>query len=726
MGLVAWASLAAGPDPKVKEREREALRRALSSVIETSTLKGARVTVQVRSIDDGAVVFGRDGDELLNPASNVKLFTAATALTALGPDFRFETDFLTDSDFKEGKAKVLYVRGRGDPTITTERLYGMVGDLVHAGLKEVTDGIVLDDSYFDGERTAPGFDQETGDKAYLAPTGALSLNWNSVGVFLRPGEAVGAAAVAEIEPPSDFFVVESELTTGTKTQRRYTVTSGVDKDKVRQRIEVKGVVPFEKGVWSQWKKVDQPALYFGFTLKQMLQQRGIKVKGRIRGGQVPYNAKILTAATSDTLDIVLKRLNKHSSNFVAEQLIKTVGAEVKGVPGSHVKGIEAVEDFLERDVGVPRGTFVMKNGSGLNDSNRFSAAQTNQLLMHMVNRFPIAPEYLSALAIAAKDGTLKYRFEGSEAVGRLRAKTGTLENVSALSGYVQAVGGERFVFSVMVNDFPGRASSVVQHIDALGAAVAAVGSSQGPSAAVASMMKPPSVVSSPAELETRLKTYVSMGQKTDKRNASFLRTAWRSEKDPAVRAVIADALLHSDPREPAHVRIFLDSASASDDVFGRLRDAARKTQLDVPVLSNLVELAASGSVEAVARLFEFVRFSSSDALSMAFLSEQLTVVAHDAPAEMLAALRTSSEADRAAALEALVSGLVKQSQADAPLWSALKDAQGSVDPAVAAFAKGLEVTLSQRIAEARAPKAEQATETPPAPSSGEAVQTPGG
>lgn len=705
-------SVAAQPAAQVKEKDREALRRALTSVIETSTLKGARVTVQVRSLDDGSVVFSRDGDELLNPASNVKLFTAATALTALGPDFRFETDFLTDHDFKEGKAKVLFVRGRGDPTITTERLYGIVADIVHAGLKEITDGIVLDESYFDGERTAPGFDQESGDKAYLAPTGALSLNWNSVGVYLRPGESVGAPAVAEVEPPSDFFVVESEVTTGTRTQRRYTVNSGIDKDKIRQKLEVKGVVPLEKGVWSQWKKVDQPALYFGFTLKQLLQQRGVKVKGRIRTGTVPGNAKMLTAAASDTLDIVLKRLNKNSSNFVAEQLIKTIGAEVKGVPGSHVKGVEAVEDFLERDVRIPRGTYVMKNGSGLNDSNRFSASQTTQLLTHMVQRFPIAPEYLSALAIAAKDGTLKYRFEGSEAVGRLRAKTGTLENVSALSGYVQSVGGERFVFSVMVNDFPGRASSVVQHIDALGAAVASLGSSEGPASAVASMMRPPSVVSSQAELESRLKTYVSMGQKGDKRNAPFLRTAWRSEKDPAVRAVIADALILSDPKEPANVRIFLDSAVASDEVFGRLRDSAKKAQLDVPVLPSLVELAASGHLEAVSRLFEFVRFNASDELNAAFLAEQLAVVAHDAPMELLSALRTAAEADRAAALDSLVTGLVKQSQADAPLWAAIKTSQGSVDPTVSSFAKSLEVMLSQRIAEAKAPKPVEPIVTP--------------
>jgi len=705
--VVCAAAAWGAPDPKLKEKEREALRRALTSVIETSTLKGARVTVQVRSLDDDSLVFSRDGDELLNPASNVKLFTAATALATLGPDFRFETDFLTDREFKDGKARVLYVRGRGDPTVNTERLYGMVSDLVHAGLKEVTD-IVLDDTYFDAERTAPGFDQETGDKAYLAPTGALSLNWNSVGVFLRPGEHIGAAAVTEVEPPSDFFVIESEVTTGAKTQRRYTVSSSVDKDKVRQKIEVKGVVPVDKGVWSQWKKVDQPALYFGFTLKQLLTQRGVKVKGRVRAGAVPPGSKLLTAAASDTLDIVLKRLNKNSSNFVAEQLIKTIGAEVKGVPGSHGKGIEAVEDFLERDVGIPRGTYVMKNGSGLNDANRFSAAQTTTLLSHMARRFPIAPEYLSALAIAAKDGTLRYRFEGSEAVGRLRAKTGTLENVSALSGYVQAVGGERFVFSVMVNDFPGRASSVVQHIDALGAAVAALGSSQGPASAVASMMRPASVVSSQAELETRLKTYVAMGQRADKRNASFLRIAWRSEKDPAVRAVIADALILSDPKEPAHARIFLDSAVASDEVFGRLQKAAKQAGLDVPVLSSLVELAAAGQLEAISRVFEFVRYTASDELGSAFLAEQLAVVAHDAPVELLSALQVTGEADRAAALDALVVGLVKQSQADAPLWAALKASQGSVDPSVATFSKSLEVLLSQRIAEARAPRAEVA------------------
>lgn len=697
VSVVASVTFAAAP----KSQDREALRRTMEAVIEKTNLKTSRITVQVRSLDDGSVVFSKDPDELLNPASNVKLFTAAAALAKLGPEYRYETDFLVDQDFKEGKAKVLYIRGRGDPSITTERLYGIIGDLVHNGLKEVQD-IVVDDSYFDGERNPPGFDQEYGDKAYLAPTGALSLNWNTVGVFLRPAEEAGGKAVVEVEPPSDYFVIEQEVTTGNKTQRRFTVTSAVDKDRVRQKIEAKGVVPVDKGTWSVWKKIDQPALYFGFTVKELLKQRGVKVKGRLRAGTVPWNQKLFFQAQSDTLDIILKKLNKHSSNFVAEQLIKTLGAEGRGAPGSHPKGIEVVEEFLEREVGVSRGSYVMKNGSGLNDANRFSAAQTNKLLAYMMDKFQFMPEYISSVGIAGKDGTLKFRFEGSDAVGKLRAKTGTLETVSALSGYVQSVGGERFVFSIMVNDFPGRAGTVVPNIDALGTAIAASGSSAGPSAAVAALT-PPMVVGPFEELKARLQTYVGLAQKGERRNVALLRTAWRSEKDPAVRAIIADALYQSDPREGANVRTLLDSALASEDVYGRIKKASLEAGFNLPVLPSLVELASSGNVDAAARLFDFVKVDASDEKMSAWLSEQLAVVATDAPQELLLALKSTTEADREVVLDALVRGMLKAGQPDAPLWRTLQITQGAADPALASFAKALEVTLSLKVAQARAP-----------------------
>ncbi|MFO0594085.1 MAG: D-alanyl-D-alanine carboxypeptidase/D-alanyl-D-alanine-endopeptidase [Myxococcaceae bacterium] len=706
--LFMGPALAAGPKPQ----DREALRRTMEQVIATTNLKTSRVTIQVRSLDDGTVVFSKDPDELLNPASNVKLFTAATALWKLGPEYRYETDFLVEQDWKEGKAKTLYIRGRGDPSITTERLYGIVGDLIHNGLKEVGD-IVVDDTFFDTERQPPGFDQEYGDKAYLAPTGALSLNWNTVGVYLRPSEDLGGKAVVEVEPPSDFFVIEQDVTTGNKTQRRFTVNSSVDKDRVRQKIEAKGVVPIDKGTWSVWKKIDQPALYFGFTVKALLQQRGVKVKGRLRADRVPFNQKLLFQSQSDTLDIILKKLNKHSSNFVAEQLIKTLGAEGRGAPGTHPKGIEVVEEFLEREVGVTRGSYVMKNGSGLNDTNRFSAAQTNKLLAYMMDHFQYMPEYIGSVGIAGKDGTLKFRFEGSDAVGKLRAKTGTLETVSALSGYVQSVGGERFVFSIMVNDFPGRAGTVVPNIDALGTAIAASGSTGGPSAAVAALT-PPMVIGPFEELKARLQTYVGLAQKGERRNVALLRTAWRSEKDPAVRAIIADALYQSDPREGANVRTLLDSALATDDVYGRIKKASLEAGFNLPVLPSLVELAASGNVDAASRLFDFVKVDAADEKSSAWLSEQLTVVANDAPQELILALKSASAPDREVVVDSLVRGMVKAGQPEAPLWNVLRQTQGAADPNLAAFAKGLEVQLSQKIAEARAPVATPVVVTPPA------------
>jgi serine-type D-Ala-D-Ala carboxypeptidase/endopeptidase (penicillin-binding protein 4) len=697
IGTVFLCSTAFAAPSQEKIGEREALKKTLTQVIDTSALKNARVSVQVKSLEDGAIVYARDADELLNPASNVKLYTAATALSVLGSEYRYETEFSTDEPVKEGKAKILFVHGKGDPTITTERLYGMVAELFHAGLREVND-IVLDDTWFDAERMAPGFDQEYGDKAYLAPTGALSLNWNTVGVYLRPGDNMGDKAAVEVEPPSDFFVIDSKVMTGNANQRHYTVTSGLDKDKVRQKIEATGFVPLEKGNWAVWKKVSQPTLYFGFTLREMMRMRGIKVKGRLRVGNAPTKmSKLIHVAQSETLDLILKKLNKNSSNFVAEQLIKTLGAEKGGVPGTHANGILAVEEFLKTKVGLARGTYVMRNGSGLNDSNRFSAAQTNRLLEYMMKNFPVMPEYLSSLGIAGKDGTLKFRFDGSDAVGRLRGKTGTLENVSALSGYVESMGGERFVFSIMVNDFPGRASSVVQYIDVLGAAVASLGSAAGPGQAVAALTTVPSILSPMDALQAQMKTYMDWAQKSDKRNVSFLRIAFRSEKDPAVRALIADALYQSDPRELSHARTLIESAAPGDEVYLRLRQAAGNLGLQTPVVSSLAELAAAGNIDAASRLIEFSRASLADEKASALLAEQLAIVSTDASTEWVTALKGATVENRNSALELLVRGLPKQGFTEGVLMKKLKEIQTTGDVGSSDFAKLIEADLTTRM-----------------------------
>jgi D-alanyl-D-alanine carboxypeptidase/D-alanyl-D-alanine-endopeptidase (penicillin-binding protein 4) len=144
--------------PSSRAEAREALRRSLERIVATSALASARAGVLVRSLDTGEVLFALDPDALLNPASNVKLFTSAAALSRLGPDFRFETEFLIAPGPAARGAPALHVRGKGDPTLVHERLWAIAGELAHAGLSRVGD-LVLDETWFDGEREGPGYDQ---------------------------------------------------------------------------------------------------------------------------------------------------------------------------------------------------------------------------------------------------------------------------------------------------------------------------------------------------------------------------------------------------------------------------------------------------------------------------------------------------------------------------------------------------------------------------------------
>jgi D-alanyl-D-alanine carboxypeptidase/D-alanyl-D-alanine-endopeptidase (penicillin-binding protein 4) len=295
-------------------------------------------------------------------------------------------------------------------------------------------------------------------------------------------------------------------------------------------------------------------------------------------------------------------------------------------------------------------------------------------------------------------------------VGRLRAKTGTLENVSALSGYVQATGGELFVFAMMVNDYPGRSGPVVQGLDALGAAVAATGSSLGPGRAVAAFSDSPRPGGELAAVASRIKTYLELGKQRDQRNISFLRTAWRSERDPAVRAVLADSLYQSNPSDYLGARTLLDSYAASSDVYGRLRAVARELSVDVPGVGSMVELAAGGNAEALSRVVELAGAARGDGPAEAELSVGLGEVARTAPEELVVALREAAPGERDVAVTLLARGLVQVGDADHPFWKSLRKQLGASDPALVTFVRGLDATLSQKVAEHKAPRSPDAVE----------------
>ncbi|MFP2931016.1 D-alanyl-D-alanine carboxypeptidase/D-alanyl-D-alanine-endopeptidase, partial [Pyxidicoccus sp. 3LG] len=241
-------------------------------------------------------------------------------------------------------------------------------------------------------------------------------------------------------------------------------------------------------------------------------------------------------------------------------------------------------------------------------------------------------------------------------------------------------------------------------LDALGAAVAATGSSLGPSNAVAALAdstRPPGAIN---DVAARIKTYLDLGKQRDQRNIGFLRTAWRSERDPAVRAVLAESLYQSNPHDYLGARTLLDSYAATGEVYGRLREVARVLSVDVPGVSSMVELAAGGNAEALARVLELAGAAGTDPLSQKEMSEALGEVARTAPEELVVALRAANAGDRDASTTLLARALVQAGQADHPFWKSLRRTLGASDPQLAAFAKGLDSTLSQKVAEAKAPK----------------------
>jgi D-alanyl-D-alanine carboxypeptidase/D-alanyl-D-alanine-endopeptidase (penicillin-binding protein 4) len=675
---------------------REQLRQQLETIVHRNPMQKARVGIDVRSVETGEVLYQHDPDEPLNPASNVKLITAATAFAKLGPEFRFATDFDCEGPVTKGECKTLYIRGRGDPTLYSERIFGIAGELLHRGLHRVGD-IVVDDTYFDGEREGAGWEQEHGtDKPYTAPIGAVSVNHNTVAIYVSPGDSEKSKARIELEPNSDYFIVDNRVRTASRHGRQRLIPRSTAA-KNRQKILVVGRLPLGRETSVFYKKVDDPPIYAGETFKTIFKARGIAVHGKVRTGTRPDDAVQIYVSRSDELANIVREMDKISSNFVAEQLIKTVGAETRGPPGTWPKGLAAADEFLA-SIGIPHGTYIMKNGSGLNDTNRFSATQMAQLLTAVATRTTFYPEFASSLGIAGRDGTVRSRMEGTPAEGRLRAKTGTLESVTALSGYVRLQDSETLVYSIITNDIsPRHHAPYLAAMDALGAAIASGGfPDQKPDTGVIPGID---VSDSQASMQGRIATYSNLGKQADPTNLPFLHNALRQEHDPVMRAIVADAIFRSDKENGASV--LLDAVPADAATFARLRTIAQQLSVPTPTLSSLIDLAADGNADALDKLVALTRDVKGDAAVDAMLADGFQEIARTAPDELFFALHRAPADAVVDATTLLADGIASSEEKAAhPFFERLKEMN---DGEVAAPAAALAEKLRGLMAQAKAP-----------------------
>ena len=432
------------------------LKSALDELLAAPPFTKAKVGVLVAESDSGKPLYARNEKAAFNAASNVKIVTSASALALLGPDYRWKTTLSMTANGRSGSeiSGDLYLRGFGDPTLNTEDLATLAGDLWAQGVRRVKGAIIADESFFDGAHVGPAYDQKNDSSVSRAPSAGLSLNGNLIAVTIVPGSKSGAAAKVLVEPPSAGFVVQGRVITTTSGPAPATVETG-ESEGGRTLVTVSGRVRAGTEPRVYRRRVINPPLYAAYTLKALLERRGITVAQSPRVGVAPAQGlKILATNDSPPLGVVAQDLNKRSNNFVAEQLLRTMGAEIVGRPGSWEKGLEAVGRYLNT-LGIRKGCYQMMNGSGLYDSNRFSPEQIVTVLRGAMRDFRIAAEFMASLAIAGTDGTIGHRMGGTPAERFVRAKTGTLATASCLSGFAGSPGHAPLIFSILMNDVAG-------------------------------------------------------------------------------------------------------------------------------------------------------------------------------------------------------------------------------------------------------------------------------
>ena len=464
-------SLVALESQPVEAQEVSELQADLSQMLDAYSWKDARWGVLVVSLDQSDTLFSESPDSALSPASNLKLLTTAAALRILGPDFRFQTYLLSDSnianDVLEGDL-VLY--GTGDPGISDlffqerEDVLELLADqLEEAGVRTVTGDLVADASHLQGPLRPYSWDPEDLNDHFAAPISALSFNENVVSFRVAPSDRSGPRPEVHTIPESAGLDVHNlAITSPRGTRPHLSILREYPLDPIR--IEG-GIVLGARDAWRQMT-VPSPPHFAASVFRNVLLERGIRILGNIRVVESPDKSvltgitspthherprvRILAKHTSPPLSEYISVINKRSNNLFAELVFRTMGRTQEGL-GSPEASARAVSVALT-EIGVPMESVVQLDGSGLAAGNRTSASTFVSVLQRMAET-ETWNHYWASLPQAGTRRELRRMYQ-TAAAGNLRAKTGTIEGVSALSGIVRSRDQERLAFSILLNGTP--------------------------------------------------------------------------------------------------------------------------------------------------------------------------------------------------------------------------------------------------------------------------------
>lgn len=416
---------------------------------------GTNLALVAQKVGSSSPLIDYNAQQMALPASTQKVVTALAALLQLGPDYRFVTNFETDAKLSNNTLTGdLVIRFSGDPTLTRQQIRNMVNALKQLGIHKVDGDLIVDISAFTSHDKAPGWVWNDMTQCFSAPPAAAIIDRNCFSVSLYSAEKAGDLAFIKT---ANFYPVNmfSEVKTLAKgaPEARYCELDVVPGE--LNRYTLTGCLTQRSDPLPLAFAVQNGASYSGAIVKNELSTAGIELAGHVKKRTLPTSpSQVLVKTESKPLHDLLKVMLKKSDNMIADTVFRTIGREYYGVPGTWRSGSDAVRQVLKQKAGIDLGNTVMVDGSGLSRHNLITPATMMEILQFIAKNDQQL-DFISMLPLAGHDGTLRYRggFDEAGVNGKVSAKTGALQGVYNLAGFITTASGQRVAFVQFISAY---------------------------------------------------------------------------------------------------------------------------------------------------------------------------------------------------------------------------------------------------------------------------------
>jgi len=426
----------------------QALPATVVDALQRAQIPAAAVGVYVQEAGAGPVLVASNETVPFNPASTMKLVTSNAALELLGPTFTWKTQAYADGvqsgDVLHGD---LIIKGSGDPKLVLENFWMFLRKIRARGIREIRGNLLLDRSAYEEAAYDPALFDGDPMKPYNVGPDALLLNYKTISFRFIPDEARGAVSVTADPPLAAYPLYAPRLSNGDCGDWRGKLMAAIDSNSAR----FNGVYSAACGerVWHVHPHLMSHTQYFDLAFRRFWADLGGTLKGETRSGLLTPTARLVTEWDSAPLSDVIRDINKFSNNVMARQLLLTMSNSILKLPANTERGAALVRTWLAGK-GIDAPELSIENGSGLSRTERISAQSMGRLLAAAFQS-PTMPEFLASLSLVGYDGTMRQRLTTQTVAGKAHVKTGMLNEVRTIAGYVLAASGKRYVVVCMIN-----------------------------------------------------------------------------------------------------------------------------------------------------------------------------------------------------------------------------------------------------------------------------------